>query len=247
MNGLPYYKAYPRDFFEGTAGMPFELKATYRLVLDLIYMHGGKLADDPRFIAGHLGCSVRAWNQARAKLIEAGKIVADLGIISNFRADKELETLRTFQYKQRENASKPRKNNNIREAVAEQKPSHTEPDTDKKKEETSVSSQKARRRPELPIPENWVPSERNIADAEARQLSAQRIDDEAERFRDYHLARGSRFRDWDAAWRTWIGNALKFAASRGGNSREAPGDRQLRLIADAARGDTLPRLGGCAG
>lgn len=128
MNGLPYYKAYPRDFFEGTVGMPFDLKGIYRLLLDLIYMHGGKLADEPRFIAGHLGCSVRAWNQAREKLIAAGKISADLGIISNFRADKELESLRTLQEKQRENASKPRKNKDLPEAVAEPKPSHTEPE-----------------------------------------------------------------------------------------------------------------------
>jgi uncharacterized protein YdaU (DUF1376 family) len=110
--------------------MPFELKGVYRLLLDLIYMHGGKLPDEPRFIAGHIGCSVRAWNQARAKLIEAGKIVADLGIISNFRADKELESLRTLQEKQRENASKPRKNNGLTVAMAQPKPSHTDTDTD---------------------------------------------------------------------------------------------------------------------
>lgn len=41
MNGLPYYKAYPRDFIEGTVGMSFELKGAYRLVLDLIYLRSG--------------------------------------------------------------------------------------------------------------------------------------------------------------------------------------------------------------
>lgn len=212
MNGLPYYKAYPRDFFEGTAGMPFELKATYRLLLDLIYMHGGKLADDPRFISGHMGCSVRAWNKARAKLIEAGKITADLGIISNFRADKELEISRTFQDKQRENASKPRKNNDLPQAAAEPKPSHTDTDTDteKKKREEPIGSSRKARRPEVPLPDDWVPSERNLSDAAARNFTAQRIAHEADQFRNYHLARGSRFRDWDAAWRTWLGNAGRF-------------------------------------
>ncbi len=61
MNGLPYYPRYPRDFFDGTNGMSFELKGAYSLLLDLIYMCGGKLYDEPRFIAGHLNCSVRAW------------------------------------------------------------------------------------------------------------------------------------------------------------------------------------------
>ena len=131
MNGLPYYKAYPRDFFEGTIGMPFELKSGYRLLLDLIYLQGGRLPDDARYISGLMGCSVRAWKSIRERLIAAGKIVVKDGIISNFRADKELESLAKLQERQRENASGPRKINEI------QKPRHrhTEPDTDTDKKE----------------------------------------------------------------------------------------------------------------
>ncbi len=33
-----------------------------------------------------------------------------------------------------------------------------------------------------------------------------------ESFRDYHLARGSTFRDWDAALRTWMRNAVRFSS-----------------------------------
>lgn len=33
---------------------------------------------------------------------------------------------------------------------------------------------------------------------------------EALQFRDYHKARGNKFKDWNAAWRTWCRNALKF-------------------------------------
>ena len=60
-NRQSYYRAYPRDFFEGTIGMRLELKAAYRLVIDLIHMTGGQLPDEPRYIAAHLGCSVRKW------------------------------------------------------------------------------------------------------------------------------------------------------------------------------------------
>ena len=130
MNGLPYYPRYPRDFFDGTNGMSFELKGAYSIILDLIYMSGGKLHDEPRFIAGHMNCSVRAWNGYRAALIDMGKISAEGGIISNFRADKELIIQRSFQNKQRENASAPRKNNGLGEAVAKPKPSHADTDTD---------------------------------------------------------------------------------------------------------------------
>lgn len=124
MNGLPYYKAYPRDFIEGTIGMPFELKCAYRVVLDLIYMQGGKLPDDARYISGLLGCSIRKWKSLRSSLISADKIQVNGEFLSNYRADNELETLAKQQEKQAENARRPRKNNNL------QKPrlSHTEPE-----------------------------------------------------------------------------------------------------------------------
>jgi uncharacterized protein YdaU (DUF1376 family) len=136
VNGLPYYKAYPRDFIEGTIGMAFELKGAYRLVLDLIYMQNGRLPDDARYISGQLGCTVRAWNGYRAKLIELGKLTAENGVISNFRASLELDNLREISRKNSENASLPRKNKGLGLAVAKRTQSHTEPDTEPKKERT---------------------------------------------------------------------------------------------------------------
>lgn len=128
MNGLPYYKAYPRDFIEGTIGMPFELKAAYRLVLDLIYMQGGSLPDDARYIAGLMGCSVKKWNSIREELVSMGKIEPRNGVLGNLRADKELEILGKFQEKQRENRSNPNKTKAIQTPDAD----HTEPDTEER-------------------------------------------------------------------------------------------------------------------
>ena len=85
MNGLPYYKAYPRDFIEGTIGMGFELKAAYRLVLDLIYMQGGTLPDDARYISGLLGCTVKRWNLFRAELIAMDKLYVSGEFLRNCR------------------------------------------------------------------------------------------------------------------------------------------------------------------
>lgn len=135
MNGLPYYKAYPRDFLDGTAGMDFEVKGAYRILLDLIYLHGGRLVDDPRFIAGHLGCSVKKWNGLRAAVIATGKISVSDGYLGNLRADKELDSLKSFADKQRENARQPRKNKDLTEATAKPKASHTEADTESDKQQ----------------------------------------------------------------------------------------------------------------
>ena len=64
------------------------------------------------------------------------------------------------------------------------------------------------------LPDGWVPSEKNIEDALKREFTNEEINHEADQFRNYHHAKGSTFKDWDAAWRTWLGNARKFARSR---------------------------------
>lgn len=125
---LPYYKRFPRDFLEGTIGLSFEVKGAYAIVLDLIYMRDGRLPDDARYIAGQLGCSVRKWTAIRAELVEAGKIIAELGFISNLRADYLTEETRKYQDKQAEISAKPRKNNDIAQPELSQPEPHQEPE-----------------------------------------------------------------------------------------------------------------------
>lgn len=95
MNGLPYYRRFPRDFLEGTAGLSLEEKGAYGILLDLMYLQNGSLPDDPKYIAGNLGCSVRKWNIVRARLVEARKIFVADGVISNARMEAEI--IRTHQ------------------------------------------------------------------------------------------------------------------------------------------------------
>lgn len=100
---------------------------------------------------------------------------------------------------------------------------------------------RSRRKPEVPIPDDWGPSDRNIADAQSRNLSSEDIRREADRFRDHHLARDTRFRDWDAAWRTWVsrarpgGGGVVVAAfpGRGGPGRSLASIAAQRRLADA--------------
>ncbi|RRH72015.1 helix-turn-helix domain-containing protein [Falsigemmobacter faecalis] len=74
------------------------------------------------------------------------------------------------------------------------------------------------------LPENWVPSDRNLADARSRNFTDEEIHEQAAAFRDHHLARGTTFKDWDAGWRMWLGNARRFArpaAARNARARSA--------------------------
>lgn len=225
MNGLPYYRAYPRDFIEGTIGMSFELKGAYRLVLDLIYMQGGRLPDDARYISGLLGCSIRKWKSLRDELVAMNKLTVSGEFLTNYRAEKELETLGKLQDKQRENAAGPRKNKSL------QKPrlDHTEPDT-RKKEKATPSPKKNGTR----IPDDWEP---DMAAAEREGLSAAEATREARKFRNYWQAtpgqRGVKL-DWPATWRNWC---IKAAESRQNAPRSPPAERTYKdVLADIRDG-----------
>jgi hypothetical protein len=125
---LPYYKRFPRDYLDGCVGMPFELRAGYGMILDLIYLKDGRLPLDKPWIAGHLGCSVRMVSKIIDGLIEAGKLVMSDNHVTNKRADKVIEETRKYRDKQAEIASLPRKNNDL----PQPKPSQSESDTERK-------------------------------------------------------------------------------------------------------------------
>jgi len=61
-------------------------------------------------------------------------------------------------------------------------------------------------KPRSAFPENFEPNEAGVAAAIGLSISG-----ELAAFRNHHLAKGSLMADWQAAWRTWCGNARKFA------------------------------------
>jgi hypothetical protein len=78
---------------------------------------------------------------------------------------------------------------------------------------------------------SWQPNETAVE--KARKLGLN-LKAEADRFRDHHVAKGSLFVDWDAAFRTWLGNAQRFAA-RGGSyaPRNNPTETALESLREA--------------
>lgn len=107
--------------------------------------------------------------------------------------------------------------------------------TKEEKPEAKASVKKSRRKPLVELPEGWVPSEKNVEDAQARGFNQLEIDDEADRFRNYHYSKQSQYRDWNAAWRTWLGNARKFAGRSRGQARADAADREMSFAASFAR------------
>lgn len=87
------------------------------------------------------------------------------------------------------------------------------------------TSRPGRKRPPTPIPDGWTPTP-----AHASKASELRVDlnVEADRFRNWHLSKDSRFANWNAAFSNWLTKAGEFAAEKkqasGSSSWEREGE-----------------------
>lgn len=92
---MPWYKREPAAFFKDTVGWRGVAKCAYSLLLDLIYMHGGKVADDAAYISAQLGHTKTMWTRTiRTELLERGVIEIVDGYVTNPRATREINDVK---------------------------------------------------------------------------------------------------------------------------------------------------------
>lgn len=75
------------------------------------------------------------------------------------------------------------------------------------------------------LSDSWKPNESVYSDERYVMLD---IDREAEAFRDWHAANGSKFVDWDAAFRNWLKKGVAFSQKR--DYRESERERERREL-----------------
>lgn len=80
---------------------------------------------------------------------------------------------------------------------------------EKEEKEESSHSASPKARTAVLLPPSWTPTDAHQALALEQNVNVER---EAEQFRDFHRAKGSKFKDWDASFRTWLRNAPGFGA-----------------------------------
>lgn len=226
MGESPFIKFYPSDFLAGTSGLSPAERGVYITLLCLIYEADGPIERHDARLSRRCGSPKAAFLRILEALIDEGKIVEDDGMLSNKRAERAIvdrqnrsqTATHAAQQRWAAQSEKILQNQSDDDACAmpEQCPSDAsqkpEPDI---KTEAKASVKKPRRNPLVELPEGWIPNDTNIADAQKRGFSQQEIDDEADRFANYHRSKQNQFRDWNAAWRTWLGNARKFGKSGG--------------------------------
>lgn len=116
-------------------------------------------------------------------------------------------------------------------------PTSSEPNPLRLSSEPSGKRTKARKPNAGPMPEGWTPNADAAAKARVQGLDLRAT---AEHFRDHHAAKGSRFVDWDAAFRTWLGNALRFGARSSSSARNNPTETALQTLREHEAREGIP-------
>ena len=91
-----------------------------------------------------------------------------------------------------------------------------ETETEGETEKEAKGDGAAKRRTRLPA--EFYPDETGITALAATGLS---LAVELEKFKNHHKAKGSTMLDWQAAWRTWVGNAPQFQPTKTRQSAQA--------------------------
>lgn len=111
--------------------------------------------------------------------------------------------------------------------LVENKVSDTAPNGNQK----LINSEKPKRRTRIPSDFSLSPDQRQktIEYWASKNRSDICLDDEIEKFTNYHAGQGTTMLDWQAAWRTWRSNALNFTRPQNENRKRI--DHRLEVSA----------------
>lgn len=240
---LPYFPLYPTDFEAKTSHLTMAEDGAYNRLLRICWMTPGcTIPTDEAWIMRR----VRAHTDAEKDVVRA--VLAEFFTVTNGRYSNA-RLMRVWlasndAHEKRKNAgakggnAKALKTNTKKpsNALAMAKQPEPEPEPDIKREAKASPKRPARK---TRMPEDACISQRQIEIAEEEGHSAEEAEAQFAKFKDYALANGKTYANWDSAWRNWFrSNFFKPMTGGGygnGNRRADADNPTLRLIADAAR------------
>jgi hypothetical protein len=84
----------------------------------------------------------------------------------------------------------------------------------KGKENNIPPKRKLKKKPQIPLPDDYQLSERHIKYADLKGMSYEAIQSEFEGFCIHHRKKGSTMASWYAAWQTWVRNYFEFGRDK---------------------------------
>jgi hypothetical protein len=260
MSGFESFPCYPTKLLQALGAMPPDAALLYTIIILRQYEVGGPVPDAPDVLARRCGGLKQSRVvQAIEWLTKNGKLIRSESGLEQPRATEWLAALRAEQTNARnlgiEGAKKRWEKTEQKQRNGDSPPidSHYQPQlslgsreevgdqgSEEEQEEQEIQSKKPRARDaekrRRRFPEGWTPGrdgyEFGLSLGFPRETIAQMFD----AFRDHHTSRGNSFLDWQAAWRTWCRNEVKWKGGSGSKPPNGSGSNGASRLIDIATG-----------
>ena len=207
-----FYKMEPLKWDRGTDNLTLEQEAAYLRVCNAIYAADQPIAANLRTLAGMWRCNERKAKRLLAELVEAGKVTIEAGWIVNEKAMNDVSKRRELRAKRQlaghsggvesgKSRSKHLENKETDEAIGSTR-KEVEVEKEDKSKEPPLSPKRGKRKSQID-PSAEISAEQ-MATAIERGLPEAEAQAQFCRFRDWAVAKGQAYADWNAAWRNWI-------------------------------------------
>lgn len=207
---MNYYQHHIGDFIRDTSRLSDVQCMAYLRLIWMYYETEEPLESDVDAIAFKIGASASDVLQILKHFFFEHE-----GKWHNSRCDKEILAFRNKSKKAKESANARWDNANAMRTHSKRKASapvfdaNQEPITNISKskdlDNPDISEKPAKRAKQLP--DDFHPNETGTEYAAQRGV---KLDTELISFRNFHTAKGSTYKDWQAAWRTWCDKAVEF-------------------------------------
>jgi uncharacterized protein YdaU (DUF1376 family) len=249
MSQSPYVHFYTSDFLGGTGGMTASTKGVYITLLCLMYETEAPLTQSWATLARRCGCTLAAFKRAVQELEDDQKITVKGGALWSEKCEKHI----ALRHERRDSAKaaaekrwqKNEQKQRSGDATASSAQCLPDPEPEIEKREAKASPKKGSRlSSDWKLPREW--GEWALSQGWPEPM----IREEAEKFRDYWIARTGKDAtklDWQATWRNWMRNSKARKPDHGGrNARQPIADRLEARFAQmdcwADRDDAEPLL-----
>ena len=200
-----------------TRHLSWEEDAAFRRLLDTYYTTEKALPADLRQVCRLVLATTESQRQAVETVLGEFFQLTEFGWI-NTRADAEIVEMQRRQSIAKDKANKRWDKHRAEHSIAPAMPQHKENDAAASNSDanamlptptpTPVTAKavvrETRKKQQVPLPYDFYPNDVGKDAAIRKGVDA---DTELEKFRNFHLAKASTMADWQAAWRTWVGNA----------------------------------------
>lgn len=131
---IPYFDFYPADFMNGVRGLTPQEVGVYTMILCRIYEESGPVEYHAERLATYCGMRVSAFEKTMERLILLGKFSLSEGMLSNRRAEREIESrsnkLKINSRAGKESAKKRQQKQSSNATDVQRTFNHTEADTE---------------------------------------------------------------------------------------------------------------------